>query len=40
MRNDIDERPVWDETLAKHVVGKVVLVGAADAGMPAAAGEQ
>jgi hypothetical protein len=27
MRNEIDERPVWDETLAKDVVGKVVLVG-------------
>jgi hypothetical protein len=27
MTNDIDERPVWNETLAKDVVGKVVLVG-------------
>jgi hypothetical protein len=27
MSDDIDERPVWDETLAKGVVGKVVLVG-------------
>ena len=27
MSGDIDERPAWDETLAKGVVGKVVLVG-------------
>ena len=27
MSDDIDERPVWDETLAAAVVGKVVLVG-------------
>jgi hypothetical protein len=27
MSDDIYERPVWDETLAKDVVGKVVLVG-------------
>jgi hypothetical protein len=27
MSNAIDERPVWDETIAKTVVGKVVLVG-------------
>jgi hypothetical protein len=25
--DDIDERPVWDETIAESVVGKVVLVG-------------
>jgi hypothetical protein len=25
--DDIDERPVWDETLAASVVGKIVLVG-------------
>ena len=27
MTNDIEERPVWDEAIAKDVVGKVVLVG-------------
>jgi hypothetical protein len=27
MSDDIDERPVWDETIATDVVGKVVLVG-------------
>lgn len=27
MTVDIDERPIWDETIAKGVVGKVVLVG-------------
>jgi hypothetical protein len=27
MSDDIDERPVWDETVAASVVGKVVLVG-------------
>lgn len=27
MSDDIDERPVWDATLAESVVGKVVLVG-------------
>jgi hypothetical protein len=27
MNNEIDERPVWDETIAASVVGKVVLVG-------------
>jgi hypothetical protein len=25
--HDVDNRPVWDETIAKNVVGKVVLVG-------------
>ena len=37
MSDDIDERPVWDATLAESVVGKVVLVGltylAADGGL-------
>lgn len=27
MSDDIDERPVWDETVAECVVGKVLLVG-------------
>ena len=27
MSDDIDERPVWDESIAEDVVGKVVLVG-------------
>jgi hypothetical protein len=27
MSDNIDERPVWDETIAEDVVGKVVLVG-------------
>jgi GNAT superfamily N-acetyltransferase len=27
MSDDIHERPVWDETIAKDVVGKVLLVG-------------
>lgn len=27
MSDNIDERPVWDETVAKSIVGKVVLVG-------------
>jgi hypothetical protein len=27
MSDDIDERPVWDETIAKDAVGKIVLVG-------------
>ena len=25
--SDLDERPVWDENIAKGVVGKVLLVG-------------
>jgi hypothetical protein len=27
MSEEIDDRPVWDETIAESVVGKVVLVG-------------
>jgi hypothetical protein len=27
MSDDINERPVWDETVGENVVGKVVLVG-------------
>jgi hypothetical protein len=27
MNEEIDDRPVWDETIAESVVGKVVLVG-------------
>lgn len=27
MSDDIDERPLWDESIAESIVGKVVLVG-------------